>query len=61
MSSSAWVEALGGIAGFCTTFAYVPQLAKGGAIFPTACFLSTSAACFFGSATDFCSARRRSH
>jgi MtN3 and saliva related transmembrane protein len=28
MTSPAWVEALGGIAGFCTTFAYVPQLVK---------------------------------
>jgi MtN3 and saliva related transmembrane protein len=28
MSSPEWVEALGGIAGFCTTFAFVPQLIK---------------------------------
>jgi MtN3 and saliva related transmembrane protein len=28
MTSPSWVEALGGIAGFCTTFAYVPQLVK---------------------------------
>ena len=28
MTSTAWVEALGAIAGFCTTFAFVPQLVK---------------------------------
>jgi MtN3 and saliva related transmembrane protein len=28
MPSPAWVEALGDVAGFCTTFAFVPQLAK---------------------------------
>jgi MtN3 and saliva related transmembrane protein len=28
MTSPAWVEALGSIAGFCTTFAFVPQLVK---------------------------------
>jgi MtN3 and saliva related transmembrane protein len=28
MSSTVWVEVLGGIAGFCTTFAYVPQIIK---------------------------------
>ncbi len=28
MNYSQWVEVLGGIAGFCTTFAFVPQLVK---------------------------------
>jgi MtN3 and saliva related transmembrane protein len=28
MATPRWVEALGGIAGFCTTFAFVPQLIK---------------------------------
>lgn len=28
MSSTAWVEVLGAVAGFCTTFAFVPQLVK---------------------------------
>lgn len=28
MTSHEWVEALGGVAGFCTTFAFVPQLVK---------------------------------
>jgi len=28
MSSPGWVETLGGVAGFCTTFAFVPQLVK---------------------------------
>jgi MtN3 and saliva related transmembrane protein len=28
MNSSEWVEVLGGVAGFCTTFAYVPQIVK---------------------------------
>jgi|SRR5271166_6653469 len=28
MTSPQWVEALGAIAGFCTTFAFVPQLIK---------------------------------
>ncbi len=28
MSSPQWVEILGGIAGFCTTFAFVPQVIK---------------------------------
>jgi MtN3 and saliva related transmembrane protein len=28
MTSAAWVEALGSVAGFCTTFAFVPQLIK---------------------------------
>jgi len=28
MSAPQWVEILGGIAGFCTTFAFVPQVVK---------------------------------
>jgi MtN3 and saliva related transmembrane protein len=28
MTSPTWVEALGSVAGFCTTFAFVPQLVK---------------------------------
>lgn len=28
MSTLPWVEILGGVAGFCTTFAFVPQLVK---------------------------------
>ena len=28
MSTSEWVEIFGGVAGFCTTFAFVPQLVK---------------------------------
>ena len=28
MMSPAWVETLGAVAGFCTTFAFVPQLVK---------------------------------
>jgi len=28
MSSSQWIAVLGGIAGFCTTFAFVPQVIK---------------------------------
>jgi MtN3 and saliva related transmembrane protein len=28
MNSPAWVETLGDVAGFCTTFAFVPQLVK---------------------------------
>jgi len=28
MSAPQWVEVLGGIAGFCTTFAFVPQVVK---------------------------------
>ena len=28
MTSPEWVEALGDVAGFCTTFAFVPQLVK---------------------------------
>jgi len=28
MSTVQWVEILGGVAGFCTTFAFVPQLVK---------------------------------
>lgn len=28
MTSHGWVEVLGGVAGFCTTFAFIPQLVK---------------------------------
>ena len=28
MNSRSWVETLGAVAGFCTTFAFVPQLVK---------------------------------
>jgi MtN3 and saliva related transmembrane protein len=28
MTAPAWVEILGAVAGFCTTFAFVPQLVK---------------------------------
>ena len=28
MTAPGWVEALGAVAGFCTTFAFVPQLVK---------------------------------
>ena len=28
MATFKWVEILGGVAGFCTTFAFVPQLVK---------------------------------
>jgi len=28
MTAPGWVEILGAVAGFCTTFAYVPQLVK---------------------------------
>ncbi|HYW65269.1 MAG TPA: PQ-loop domain-containing transporter [Candidatus Dormibacteraeota bacterium] len=28
MTAPGWVEILGGVAGFCTTFAFVPQLVK---------------------------------
>ena len=28
MSAPQWIEVLGGIAGFCTTFAFVPQVVK---------------------------------
>jgi len=28
MNATQWVEILGGMAGFCTTFAFVPQLVK---------------------------------
>ena len=28
MTAPAWVEVLGAVAGFCTTFAFVPQLVK---------------------------------
>jgi uncharacterized protein with PQ loop repeat len=41
MSTLQWVEILGHVAGFCTTFAFVPQLVKiykpGGRDLPTEC------------------------
>lgn len=55
MPSREWIEVLGDVAGFCTTFAFVPQLVKihkqGGATYPMARCLSIFLACCSGLGT----------